>query len=370
MRIAIFHELTLGGARRVANEFGKGLKGNHLVDLYYVGEKYYKEEEDFYSKIHFYKFMLKIWKGSNWKVRLYKDTIELLRLYLLHKKIADVIDKKNYDLVIVHPSKVTQAPFLLRFLKTKKIYYAHEIYRIMYEPVFRFRKSEYPFKYIYETITKFIKKVIDKNNTKKAGIIFVNSNHTKKGFSRFYNRKTIVCYPGVDYKFFSPKIVKRNIDILFVGSLDYQTDEYALFKNSIHFINKNVRIKVIGGEQNWISDKELLDYYRKSKIVVCTARNEPLGLVPLEAGSCGTPAIAVNDGGYKETIIKGKTGYLVRRHPKAIASVINRALKNEVILGKLGKNARERIINNWRWGTSVKRLESLLTYYFQNNSAP
>src|SRR5947208_961490 len=101
MKIAIFHELHKGGARRAVNEFAKRLKKNHVVNLYLVDEKVKKEEKTFFNSVFLYKFTPKKWNGGNWKVRLYKDSVELFRLYKLHKQIAQKINEQKYDVVLV-----------------------------------------------------------------------------------------------------------------------------------------------------------------------------------------------------------------------------------------------------------------------------
>ncbi len=44
------------------------------------------------------------------------------------------------------------------------------------------------------------------------------------------------------------------------------------------------------------------------------AHKEPFGLSPIEAFSIGTPAIFVNDGGFRDSIIDGKCGRLLERN--------------------------------------------------------
>src|SRR5260221_13512166 len=123
MRIAVYHELPKGGARRAVNEFSGHLKKfNNIVDLYIVEDINNKSEDIFYTKVNFYKFTQKKWEGKNWKVRLYKDTVEILKLYFLNKKIALDIDKKKYDVVFVSASGFIEAPFIMRFLKTKFVF--------------------------------------------------------------------------------------------------------------------------------------------------------------------------------------------------------------------------------------------------------
>tara|TARA_Y100001980_G_C14335214_1_gene151224 strand:- start:290 stop:586 length:297 start_codon:yes stop_codon:yes gene_type:complete len=44
------------------------------------------------------------------------------------------------------------------------------------------------------------------------------------------------------------------------------------------------------------------------------AHSEPFGLTPIEAQTIGTPALFVDEGGFKETISDGKSGRLLPRN--------------------------------------------------------
>ena len=91
-KIAFFHELDKGGARRSSNEFSKQLLKKFDVDLFIIDDIKNLQDEVYYSKIHFYPFTPKIWKGKNWKVRLYKDTVELFKLFFIHFNIIITIN--------------------------------------------------------------------------------------------------------------------------------------------------------------------------------------------------------------------------------------------------------------------------------------
>ena len=203
-RIAFFHELDKGGARRPSNEFAKLLKGNYKIDLFLIDEKLNRDEISFYNSIRFFIFKPKVWGGHNWKVRLYKDTIELVKLYFLHKKIAKEISKKNYDLVFAFPSKYTQAPFLLRFLKIPIIYYCQEPLRMVYEELFKVGREVGLGRYYYEKLNRYLRKIIDRENIKKANTILANSVYTSKNIYSAYKLKSTPVYMGVDVNFFSP----------------------------------------------------------------------------------------------------------------------------------------------------------------------
>ncbi|MDD5190866.1 MAG: glycosyltransferase, partial [Dehalococcoidales bacterium] len=60
-----------------------------------------------------------------------------------------------------------------------------------------------------------------------------------------------------------------------------------------------------------LSDAEIVKLYSHAKAAIQTHPDEDLGRIPIEAMASGKPCIAVNAGGFRETIINGKTGILV-----------------------------------------------------------
>jgi glycosyltransferase involved in cell wall biosynthesis len=59
-----------------------------------------------------------------------------------------------------------------------------------------------------------------------------------------------------------------------------------------------------------VSDEELVELYKGAKGFLALSKDEDFGITPVESQSCGTPVVAFNGGGYKETVIDGKTGVL------------------------------------------------------------
>lgn len=357
MRIAIFHELDFGGAKRTVMEFAKRLKKENVVDLYYVDEKEDKDIKKLVNKVSYYHFYSRRWKGNNWRARLYKDTIELFNLYRLHKKIALDIKLKKYDYIFVHPSKFTQAPFLLSFLKNKCLYYCQEPLRIVYDNNLSDISSiKFP-KNIYEFVIRKIRKWIDLQNLKNASIILANSNYSKEFINNSYGIMPEVCYLGVASNIFKPLNIKKTIDVLFIGNKDIGYD--LLNKSESRF-----KVRAIFRENGAsdISDKELVELYNKSKVLVALNKNEPFGLIPLEAMSCGTPVIAVNEGGYGESVINDKTGFLARRDSDELFSKIKEIIDDAELRNKMGKNARKNVLRNWTWEKSVERFLKIIKH--------
>jgi glycosyltransferase involved in cell wall biosynthesis len=90
-----------------------------------------------------------------------------------------------------------------------------------------------------------------------------------------------------------------------------------------------------------VTEGELVDLYNRAKVVVCASYLEPFGLVPLEAMSCGTPVVAMREGGYRESILHEETGLLVARNEEAIGEAIGRILGDDALRERLGKHGAE-----------------------------
>lgn len=63
--------------------------------------------------------------------------------------------------------------------------------------------------------------------------------------------------------------------------------------------------------KNWVEQKELNELYATCKGFITTSMDEDYGMTPVEAMASGKAVIAPNEGGYKETILPGKTGVLI-----------------------------------------------------------
>ena len=82
-----------------------------------------------------------------------------------------------------------------------------------------------------------------------------------------------------------------------------------------------------------------------ASLLIYTPRNEHFGIVPLEAMLAGVPVLAANEGGPRETVLDGETGWLrdinkISDWTAIIQSVITGAIPSEVLyrIGQEGKN--------------------------------
>jgi glycosyltransferase involved in cell wall biosynthesis len=107
------------------------------------------------------------------------------------------------------------------------------------------------------------------------------------------------------------------------------------------------------------SDDELTDLYRTSTAALFTARNEDFGIVPLEAMAAGTPVLAVDNGGPRETVVDGRTGWLLPPTADAFAQQIGRVLDGSVDLAPMRVEARQRA-EKFGWQRLVDRVDEVM----------
>ncbi|KKP89320.1 hypothetical protein A2456_01975 [Candidatus Nomurabacteria bacterium RIFOXYC2_FULL_36_19] len=158
-----------------------------------------------------------------------------------------------------------------------------------------------------------------------------NSKNVKERIKKYYNTDSMIIYPPIDtikYYWLPPKdywlsvnrlITHKRIELqmnaflklpneklIIVGSYEKGIIQFENYKKYIEKIcPKNVQIV------NWINNKDLKKLYAECKGFITTAKNEDLGMTPIEAMASGKPVIAPNEGGYKETVINKETGILI-----------------------------------------------------------
>ncbi len=98
-----------------------------------------------------------------------------------------------------------------------------------------------------------------------------------------------------------------------------------------------------------IPDAEYVRLLNAADLVVIPSRNEPFGLVLLEAWSASRAVVATNVGGLSENIDHLIDGVKVAVSSAAIAQGINRVIGNPSRLRALGAEGRQKIETRFRW---------------------
>lgn len=100
--------------------------------------------------------------------------------------------------------------------------------------------------------------------------------------------------------------------------------------------------------------------FRAADLVVMPSRSEGQGITALEAMAAGTPVVASDVGGLKETITAEVNGLLVPPESAGdLANAVRRLSSNRELLGALGKNAADYAIKSGDVKTMMARIEQV-----------
>jgi glycosyltransferase involved in cell wall biosynthesis len=90
-----------------------------------------------------------------------------------------------------------------------------------------------------------------------------------------------------------------------------------------------------------ISEEDKLRLLRRAWALVFASPKEGWGITNLEAAACGTPVVASNSPGIRESVRDGETGYLVNHgDERAMASAMGRIAADASLVARLGAQAR------------------------------
>jgi glycosyltransferase involved in cell wall biosynthesis len=81
-----------------------------------------------------------------------------------------------------------------------------------------------------------------------------------------------------------------------------------------------------------VPEPALADLYGGCRGFLTTALDEDFGITPVEAMAAGKVVLATDEGGYRETVVDGRTGFLLPPDPEAFARKI-RELDDGALLG-------------------------------------
>jgi glycosyltransferase involved in cell wall biosynthesis len=130
------------------------------------------------------------------------------------------------------------------------------------------------------------------------------------------------------------------------GSGDYRASLEGLV-NSLQLTN---RVKFLG----FISEEEKVHLLRRAWASTLASPKEGWGISNLEAAACGTPVIAANSPGIRESVIDGETGFLVPQGDvEAMAAAMRGIVESRNLVDVLGTAGR-RFAEAFTWERSAK----------------
>jgi glycosyltransferase involved in cell wall biosynthesis len=232
-------------------------------------------------------------------------------------------------------------------------------------------------------------------------LILAPSEELKEKSEKFFNKPSIFIPNGVDTDFFAPadQEKKRSKKQLIFEKWNIEPRKFIIFcprrlepKNGVEFFVEAIKFlsnkrkdfwAIISGNEyipeyakkikNMIKDlekfvlftgpipnKEMVNYYQASDIVVLPSLMEATSISGLEALSCGVPVIGTKVGGIP-FIVKDKfNGLLVEpRNSEEIFKAISLLLNDDKEREILSRNARDFILQNFSWDKIIKDIEKI-----------
>lgn len=208
---------------------------------------------------------------------------------------------------------------------------------------------------------------------KKIERICTNSLYTSKSLNSLFKRQDgEVVYPAIDAKEFS--CGEYGKFFLFVSRmLPEKRAEFAIgaFK-AFSKKKKGWKLIIAGHARNSEYEHQYLDYlksiskgaaiefavnrgdseirelYSRCFSTLFPAKCEPFGIVPLESMASSKPCISMNEGGPRESIVDGKTGFLVDSAGQMAEKMLFLA-DNPSGCEKMGKAGRKHVEKNFTW---------------------
>ncbi len=277
--------------------------------------------------------------------------------------------KEDYDVINAHiaPSH------WIRNRNERVLWYVHTPLRDLYD-LYQYRlslKKSYQ-KPIHIAGTSAAR-VLDQSVVKKIEGIVANSENTQSRVTKYYKRDSKVIGGGIDYEgykndgdgkyFLYPSRISPN------KRQEYALRAFEIFKRRTKgyklvlagavskdktYENYYLKIKELAKRVGDVkittnaSDEALKRLYSRSTAVLYAPMNEDYGLVPLEGMASSKPVISVNEGGPKETITSGKTGFLVNDELE-MANTMRLLAENPSLAEKTGKQARKSVVAEHSW---------------------
>jgi glycosyltransferase involved in cell wall biosynthesis len=191
-----------------------------------------------------------------------------------------------------------------------------------------------------------------------------NSQYVAGRIGRYYNRRSTVVYPPVDTEFYRPDPgrARSGAGALVVSALvpykrlDLAIDACRRAGISLQIVGQGPEearlLRAAEGAAvdflGWRSDEEIRALYQSAGVVLLPG-TEDFGIVPIEAQACGTPVVALAEGGSLETVIDGVTGALVAEaDADAFADAISRVLDRRLEAVEIRRHAERFSISRFK----------------------
>ncbi len=185
--------------------------------------------------------------------------------------------------------------------------------------------------FLYKSFINYIRRW-DLRSADNVHYFIANSVHVQKRIKASYGRDSVVIYPPVRVdKFGLSESARKDFYLCLGRFVPYKKTDLVIRAFKKMPDKKLVLIGAGYGTKEfkellqdapnieWLGyrkDEEMIRYMQEAKACIFAAK-EDFGIMCVEAQACGTPVLAMDYGGYRETVVDGKTGYFFNEQTEA-----------------------------------------------------
>ena len=385
MRIAVFHNQPSGGARRALHGFARELHRRHRVDLYRLSsaDTATLVDDEVADTVTTLAYEPELPRRGALYLNDLRRRRNRRRLEALGSELAERVDAGGYDVALVDVCRFLGAPPILDRLRTPSLYYCQHRLRPRAldpwrPPAGRYARARRMWHLPFERIYDRENWDADARRMRAATAVAANSEFSSARLAHLYGIAALVCPPGVEPR---PPGAGEGY-VLAVGTLEAHKG-HDLVVSALGFLpiagrpalvvaandgNPEVRRRLeaqAGSRGVRLSIRlrptaiELDDLYAGAAVLCAGARGEPLGLAPLEAMAHAKPVVALDEGGHRETVVDGISGYLVR-DAEHLAERLAGLLACGPRRREMGWAGREIVARDWSWPARAAAMERAL----------
>ncbi len=258
-------------------------------------------------------------RTSSWLQRMYRGGDRYAHLLPLLAPALARHDLSDFDVVITShhafANRIRVAP------GTRVIAYTHTPARWIWDPAMRVHEVGGRAGRAALGAFAATQRRPDRRAAVRLDAVAANSTEVARRIERWWGRTSEVIAPPVDVDFYTPdeRATKSEAFLLAGRLVPYKRPEVAVAAATLAGVRLVVagvgraldRCRAVAGPTiefvPEVSRDELRTLYREARALLYPGI-EDFGIMPVEAQACGTPVIALDAGGARDTVVDGVTG--------------------------------------------------------------
>lgn len=398
----VVHDLNVSGGihklvLRLAQELGSS---GHQLTVYTLSADKHKCYPNLIKKINVVTLFSKPLDES---IGIMKFCIILLGPFIYMSRFKRLAKKMNtnYDSIVVHdPLSLYSLFFYKSNKKPRTVWMLNNQLPKYYGHTKRVREELQPalsgFRLFFLKVASIpallVNYLAERKSLEYIDKFAVYDSHNQKLVKKYLGKKATNVYAGADLEIYA-KIYKKSrfyqkatVNILSVGIIaphrryedllraaSHLRKSYPLtvnivglqtlapdYFNKLLILAKNLKISDIVTFENRVSDKKMLDLYRKADVFVFINDAETWGVSVFEAIAAGIPVVITNNIGAAD-LVTNEYGWIVKpRSPKQVEKALKEIIDNPLKARRVVRKSVNEVAPRVSWRAYSKRMLNLI----------